>query len=108
MTQYEEGIKSISLIIFSVASFAGLVKWGIEKYFKKNEEVLELKEKMNNKSISIIEKSMTKVGNDLNELSKNMSDLERQLIFFHERMDHYESNTEHILETLEKLSKEKN
>ncbi len=102
----EETIKIVVITLSVVAALAALVKWSIEKYFQKSEEVLRLREQITNQAINSIEKAMDKVGNDLVVLSNNMNDLEGHLIIFQTRLNDYDNKSNEILRSYITLTDE--
>lgn len=102
----EETIKIVLFTLGTIAALAALVKWGIEKYFQKNEEVLRLKEQITLNAIKSIEKTMDKVGNDLIEVSKNMAELEGHFIIFQSRMNDYDSKNNELIRSYISLTAE--
>lgn len=100
----EDTIKIIVLTLGTIAAIAGIIKWGIEKYFKKSEEVMRLKEEMNQKSIKSIEDSMDKVAGELINLGKNMIELEQHLIIFNTRLQEYDKQNHQMLKSYMDLS----
>ncbi len=93
----EEIIKIVVFTLVTLATLAVIIKWGIEKYFQKNEEVIRLKEQITNHAIQSIEKTMEKVGQDLVNVSKNMDELEGHLVIFQSRLNDYDSKNNEIL-----------
>lgn len=102
----EETIRIVIITLGVLASLAALVKWSIEKYFQKSEEVLKLREQITNQAINSIEKAMDKVSGDLVILSNNMNDLEGHLIIFQTRLNDYDNKSNEILRSYITLTDE--
>lgn len=102
----EEMIRIVVITIGAIAAMAALIKWGIEKYFKKSEEVMRLKEALNQKSIETIEKTMDRVANEIITLGSNMTELEGHLILFNDRLQTYDKQNNDILKSYITLSSE--
>ena len=102
----EDMIQVVVVTIGTMASLAAIIKWGIEKYFKKSEEVMRLKEELNKKSIDIIEKSMTNVASEIITLGGNMHELEGHLIQFNNRLDAYDKQNNDIIKSYIAMSGE--
>ena len=102
----EEMIRIVVITIGAIAAMAALIKWGIEKYFKKSEEVMRLKEALNQKSIDTIEKTMDRVANEIITLGNNMNELEGHLIVFNDRLQSYDKQNNDVLKSYITLSSE--
>jgi len=102
----EDLIQVIVLTLGAIAAIAGVIKWGIEKYFKKSEEVMRLKEELNQKSINTIETSMNHVAGEIINLGHNMAELEQHLIIFNSRLQDYDKQNHEVLKSYINLSSE--
>jgi hypothetical protein len=102
----EDIIRIIVLTVGTIAAVAGVIKWGIEKYFKKSEEVMRLKEELNQKSINTIETSMNHVAGEIINLGHNMAELEQHLIIFNTRLQEYDKQNHEVLKSYINLSSE--
>lgn len=102
----EETIRIVVITLGVLGSLAALVKWSIEKYFQKSEEVLKLREQITNQAIGSIEKAMDKVSGDLVILANNMNDLEGHLIIFQTRLNDYDNKSNEILRSYITLTDE--
>lgn len=102
----EDTIRVIVITISTIAALAGLIKWAIEKYFKKSEEVIKLKEELNQKSIKSIESSMDRVAGEIINLGQNMAELEQHLIIFNSRLQEYDKQNNDVLRNYIHLSSE--
>lgn len=102
----EDTIRVIVITISTIAALAGLIKWAIEKYFKKSEEVIKLKEELNQKSIKSIETSMDRVAGEIINLGQNMAELEQHLIIFNSRLQEYDKQNNDVLRNYIHLSSE--
>jgi hypothetical protein len=102
----EDTIRVIVITISTIAALAGLIKWAIEKYFKKSEEVMKLKEELNQKSIKSIENSMDRVAGEIINLGQNMAELEQHLIIFNSRLQEYDKQNNDVLRNYIHLSSE--
>lgn len=102
----EDTIRVIVVTISTIAALAGLIKWAIEKYFKKSEEVIKLKEELNQKSIKSIESSMDRVAGEIINLGQNMAELEQHLIIFNSRLQEYDKQNNDVLRNYIHLSSE--
>ena len=71
----EETIRIVVITLGVLGSLAALVKWSIEKYFQKSEEVLKLREQITNQAIGSIEKDIDKVSGDIVILANYINDL---------------------------------
>ena len=100
----EEIIKILTTIVISIGALSAVIKWGIEKYFQKNEEVNKLKEKMTQDAIKSIQSTMDKVGSEMIHLRENMAELEGHMIIFHNRLNDYDSNNRKILNSYVNLT----
>ena len=102
----EETIKIVVVTLGVIAALAALIKWAIEKYFQKSEEVLRLREQITNQAIGSIEKAMDRVSGDLIILSENMNNLEGHLIIFQTRLNDYDNKSNEILRSYITLTDE--
>lgn len=102
----EDVIRIVVLTLGTIAAVAGVIKWGIEKYFKKSEEVMRLKEELNHKSIKTIETSMNLVAGEIINLGQNMAELEQHLIIFNSRLQEYDKQNHENLKSYINLSSE--
>lgn len=102
----EDIIRIVVLTVGTIAAVAGMIKWGIEKYFKKSEEVMRLKEELNQKSINTIETSMNHVAGEIINLGHNMAELEQHLIIFNTRLQEYDKQNHEVLKSYINLSSE--
>jgi septal ring factor EnvC (AmiA/AmiB activator) len=102
----ENIVQAVVLTMGTIAAVAGMIKWGIEKYFKKSEEVMRLKEELNQKSIKTIETSMDRVAGEIINLGQNMSELEQHLIIFNSRLQEYDKQNHEVLKSYISLSSE--
>lgn len=100
----EEMIRIVTVTVISIASLAGIIKWGIEKYFKKSEEVTKLREKINQQSIKTIEATMDRVASEIITLGRNMSELEQNLVIFNSRLQDYEQQNSEVIKSYLNLS----
>lgn len=99
-------VQAVVLTMGTIAAVAGMIKWGIEKYFKKSEEVMRLKEELNQKSIKTIETSMDRVAGEIINLGQNMAELEQHLIIFNSRLQEYDKQNHEVLKSYISLSSE--
>lgn len=102
----EETIKVIVVSFFSIAALAGVIKWAIEKYFKQSEEVMRLKEELNQKSIRSIEDSMDRVASEIIKLGQNMAELEQSLIVLNLKLQEYDRQSLENLQSYVSLASE--
>jgi septal ring factor EnvC (AmiA/AmiB activator) len=102
----ENIVQAVVLTMGTIAAVAGMIKWGIEKYFKKSEEVMRLKEELNQKSIKTIETSMDRVAGEIINLGQNMAELEQHLIIFNSRLQEYDKQNHEVLKSYISLSSE--
>ena len=102
----EDTVRVVVITLSTIAALAGLIKWAIEKYFKKSEEVIKLKEELNQKSIKSIESSMDRVAGEIINLGQNMAELEQHLIIFNSRLQEYDKQNNDVLRNYIHLSSE--
>jgi len=102
----EETVKVIVVSFFSIAALAGVIKWAIEKYFKQSEEVMRLKEELNQKSIRSIEDSMDRVASEIIKLGQNMAELEQSLIVLNLKLQEYDRQSLENLQSYVSLASE--
>jgi predicted PurR-regulated permease PerM len=102
----EETVKVIVVSFFSIAALAGVIKWAIEKYFKQSEEVMRLKEELNQKSIRSIEDSMNRVALEIIKLGQNMAELEQSLIVLNLKLQEYDRQSLENLQSYVSLASE--
>jgi hypothetical protein len=102
----ENIVQIVVLTLGTIAAVAGVIKWGIEKYFKKSEEVIRLKEELSQKSINTIENSMNHVADEIVNLGQNMVELEQHLIIFNSRLQDYDKQNHEVLKSYINLSGE--
>lgn len=93
----EETIRTIALTIFAGASLSGIIKWGIDKYFKKSEEVMKLKEDIQKKTIETIEKTMNNVAKEIINHGDSMVELEQHLTILNSRLQDYDNQNIEVM-----------
>lgn len=93
----EEAVKLSLIVLGSLGILAGIVKWGIEKYFQKHKEVEQLKEKINQEALKSIQTSMNHVANEIVRLGDGMAELEGNLIVFNTKLFEFDKHNKDVL-----------